>query len=419
MLQEGTKQGGVQHHDEGEGDEDMLQPCGEHCDCLLSPSISRVQTYASVVKDGRDEYVDDDVDDDDDAEDNFDDDDDDAYVVDDADDDDDDDSEAIIIVDYSDTVTIKDMERVKEKDGVVEDNGSDSDGDGSDKEGEGTGKEEINMQDQNDDDCVLSALEKVKKLSIQSKTSSISSSMTSLCEDEDCTRRRAKKMDDVDGKDNTMGNHCEEKNIHPNDYNSRSRSSNSSSSVSSQSTSVTTTFATSTCGDRTASNEGRQSLSYWGKRERKRSEISLEDHPECDACSYCDDTCSNSKCMKCLSKRKMLEAREAKRKQRGCMKQVYTMCQIQRHNTKADCWLAAHKRVYDVTEFVNNKFHRGGTDIVVRFAGQEVSKHFDFHSSTARKKLWAHYCIGISSPCPGKAQPETDGIFYLKKLFNW
>lgn len=37
-----------------------------------------------------------------------------------------------------------------------------------------------------------------------------------------------------------------------------------------------------------------------------------------------------------------------------------TLVELSRHNTKDDCWLAVHQKVWDVTDFVDE--HPGGAD---------------------------------------------------------
>jgi len=71
--------------------------------------------------------------------------------------------------------------------------------------------------------------------------------------------------------------------------------------------------------------------------------------------------------------------------------QYYTMEEVARHNKADDCWLVAHGRVYDVTSFV--ALHPAGATAILRHAGAESTRDFDFHSSGARN-MWKEYIIG-------------------------
>ena len=123
----------------------------------------------------------------------------------------------------------------------------------------------------------------------------------------------------------------------------------------------------------------------------------LERHPECDACPECDDVCPHQSCSACRVKATNIEKRMCKQRHRGCHKRVFTMCQVRRHNREDDCWLVAHRKVYDVTSFVQHEFHRAGMHTIVRKAGTDVTRDFDFHSPRARKQLWGHYLIGVQA----------------------
>eukprot|EP01147_Barroeca_monosierra_P007870 gene7870-9978_t len=115
----------------------------------------------------------------------------------------------------------------------------------------------------------------------------------------------------------------------------------------------------------------------------------------CDACPYCDDVCGSTSCRFCQLKAARANDRAMKRRDRDCKKTVFTMCQVRRHNTEGDCWLVAHRKVYDVTPFVANEFHRAGMQSIIRKAGKDVSRDFDFHSGRAKKQLWSKYMIGV------------------------
>jgi len=69
----------------------------------------------------------------------------------------------------------------------------------------------------------------------------------------------------------------------------------------------------------------------------------------------------------------------------------YTLEEVGSHNTKESCWIVANNIVYDATEFINR--HPGGSYVLLSKAGADVSKHFEWHSTHA-KKLWAKHKIG-------------------------
>ena len=80
------------------------------------------------------------------------------------------------------------------------------------------------------------------------------------------------------------------------------------------------------------------------------------------------------------------------------------MCQVRRRNPAESCWLVAHKVVYDVTEMVQQ--HPGGARAILRHAGQESSRDFDFHSPEGRK-VWKPHRIGTLERCP--SEPGGEG----------
>jgi len=52
-----------------------------------------------------------------------------------------------------------------------------------------------------------------------------------------------------------------------------------------------------------------------------------------------------------------------------------TASELQQHRTINDCWVAIHGNVYDVTEFA--KIHPGGSEMIQKLAGEDVSRVFD------------------------------------------
>ena len=72
-------------------------------------------------------------------------------------------------------------------------------------------------------------------------------------------------------------------------------------------------------------------------------------------------------------------------------KKTYSWNEISKHNTRESCWIVAHKKVYDVTEFISD--HPGSSNAILKHAGKDCSVDFDFHSYSTQK-LWKKYYIG-------------------------
>ena len=49
----------------------------------------------------------------------------------------------------------------------------------------------------------------------------------------------------------------------------------------------------------------------------------------------------------------------------------YSIKEISRHNKITDCWLIAHNKVYDVTNFINE--HSIGSEPIIKKAGQDCT----------------------------------------------
>lgn len=71
--------------------------------------------------------------------------------------------------------------------------------------------------------------------------------------------------------------------------------------------------------------------------------------------------------------------------------EIFTVDEVIKHKYEEDCWLIAHKYVYDVTSFINN--HPAGKDAIMRHSGTESTVGYDFHSKNAHK-IWSQYKIG-------------------------
>jgi cytochrome b involved in lipid metabolism len=53
----------------------------------------------------------------------------------------------------------------------------------------------------------------------------------------------------------------------------------------------------------------------------------------------------------------------------------YTLEEVKEHNTKSDCWIVVHNKVYNVSEFLND--HPGGALSILAYAGKDATAEFD------------------------------------------
>ncbi len=70
---------------------------------------------------------------------------------------------------------------------------------------------------------------------------------------------------------------------------------------------------------------------------------------------------------------------------------LYSWSEIQQHACAESCWLVVRGVVYDVTPMLST--HPAGIQSILRNAGTDAEKHYDFHSAQAIK-LWKKYEIG-------------------------
>ncbi|KAG9151917.1 hypothetical protein Leryth_002191 [Lithospermum erythrorhizon] len=87
---------------------------------------------------------------------------------------------------------------------------------------------------------------------------------------------------------------------------------------------------------------------------------------------------------------------------------LYSMEEASQHNTKDDCWIVIHGKVYDVSSYLDE--HPGGDDVLLEATGRDATDEFEDagHSKSARE-LMAQYCIGeLDTPSP--VIPELDVV---------
>lgn len=70
---------------------------------------------------------------------------------------------------------------------------------------------------------------------------------------------------------------------------------------------------------------------------------------------------------------------------------MYTLRDIQKHNSENDCWIIVNGIVYDVTNFIN--LHPAGKECLLKRAGTDCTRDLGFHSGRAIKILQS-MCIG-------------------------
>lgn len=69
----------------------------------------------------------------------------------------------------------------------------------------------------------------------------------------------------------------------------------------------------------------------------------------------------------------------------------YTKEEVSKHNTETDCWCIVHKKVYDITKYLD--LHPGGLSLIFSVAGEDGTDAFEaiVHSQRARKILSEYY----------------------------
>jgi nitrate reductase (NAD(P)H) len=71
-------------------------------------------------------------------------------------------------------------------------------------------------------------------------------------------------------------------------------------------------------------------------------------------------------------------------------KKVFTMAEVEKHNTEEDVWIVVNNKVYDCTEYL--ELHPGGIDSIIINAGADATEDFvAIHSVKATKMLEKYY----------------------------
>lgn len=78
---------------------------------------------------------------------------------------------------------------------------------------------------------------------------------------------------------------------------------------------------------------------------------------------------------------------------------LYSLQEASQHNTREDCWVVIHGKVYDVTKYLDE--HPGGDDVLLTAIGRDSTEDFEDagHSKTARE-LMQDYFVGEIESSP-------------------
>ncbi|EGX93257.1 cytochrome b5, putative [Cordyceps militaris CM01] len=85
---------------------------------------------------------------------------------------------------------------------------------------------------------------------------------------------------------------------------------------------------------------------------------------------------------------------------------AFTFQDVAEHNTKKDCYLVVHDKVYDCSRFIDE--HPGGEEVILDVAGQDASEAFEDvgHSDEARESL-DELLVGTLKRAPGDPAPKA------------
>ncbi|KAI8889355.1 cytochrome b5 [Backusella circina FSU 941] len=77
---------------------------------------------------------------------------------------------------------------------------------------------------------------------------------------------------------------------------------------------------------------------------------------------------------------------------------VYTLEQVQQHNSKGDLWMVLHNKVYDVSKFAED--HPGGEEAIYEESGHDATVTFEDigHSDEAYDMLNDLYIGDLDTP---------------------
>jgi len=105
---------------------------------------------------------------------------------------------------------------------------------------------------------------------------------------------------------------------------------------------------------------------------------------------------------------------------------IIPMSEVQKHNSKKDCWVVIHGKVYDMTEFAPE--HPGGSHIIYTFSGKDGTRIFDtIHTPDIFDKYTdVAPCVGTLDPkdvketvVEEKKEGEKPPLDYLLNAFEF
>ncbi|TLD20405.1 hypothetical protein PspLS_08788 [Pyricularia sp. CBS 133598] len=86
--------------------------------------------------------------------------------------------------------------------------------------------------------------------------------------------------------------------------------------------------------------------------------------------------------------------------------------ELGRHQSPDDCWIAVHKKVWDVTEFLDE--HPGGSEIILQYAGKDATAAYDgihapgmLEETLAPEKFKGTFIPATSDSAPPGAETEA------------
>jgi len=71
---------------------------------------------------------------------------------------------------------------------------------------------------------------------------------------------------------------------------------------------------------------------------------------------------------------------------------VYTMEDVAKHKSRADCWIVIGRGVYDVTKFLND--HPGGDRVILGRAGLDATTIFESVHGDRHREALKELCVG-------------------------
>ena len=89
-------------------------------------------------------------------------------------------------------------------------------------------------------------------------------------------------------------------------------------------------------------------------------------------------------------------------------KKVFTLAEVQKHNTEEDCWIIIKNRVYEVTEYLD--LHPGGIESITINAGADATEDFVAIHSTKAHKMLEKYYIGDLDLTSTKTEEKKEEI---------